>query len=112
MSEKFENYLTNYIKTRIGVYKKYLLAALDSKLGSIWYVEISEGTMMPTADLKNCELLRDAQLFTEDTKISRNGRTTYKIYTLTEEGKMIAQELKNESMVAEDDPMNQPETGA
>jgi len=106
MSVKFETYLLDYIKSRVGVFKKYLLAALDSKDCCIWYVEYCEGTIMPSADLKNCQLLRDAQLFREDTKLSRNGRTAYKVYCLTDVGKIIAQELKDESIVNEDNPVS------
>jgi hypothetical protein len=103
MSVKFETYLTDYIKTRVGTFKKYLLAALDNKDGCLWYLEYSEGMKIPNSDLKNCELLRDAQIFREDTRVTRNGRTTYKIYCLTDMGKKIAQELKDESIVSEDD---------
>ena len=108
MSTKFETFLTNYIKKRVGVFKRYLLAALQNKDCCLWYVEYCEGTMMPNADLKNCELLRDANLFTEDTKVTRNGRTTYKIYCLTAEGKRIAQELNEESTVSEDELLTEP----
>ena len=103
MSVKLETFLTDYIKSRVGVFKKYLLAALLNKDRCLWYTEYCEGTMLPSADLKNCQLLRDAKLFSEDTKLSRNGRTAYKIYCLTDEGKKIAQELKEESIVDENE---------
>ena len=102
MSQRLEDYLSEYIKGRVGIFKKYLLAALDSKDKSIWYLEASEGLIIPSADLKNCELLRDAQLFREDLKVSRNGRNTYKLYFLTELGKKIAEELKAESLLSEE----------
>ena len=102
MSQRLGNYLSEYIKGRVGVFKKYLLAALDNKDQSIWYLEASAGMMIPSADLKNCELLRDAQLFHEDLKLSRNGRNTYKIYYLTDLGKKLAEELKAESLISED----------
>jgi len=102
MSQRLGDYLSEYIKGRVGVFKKYLLAALDNKDQSIWYLEASSGMMIPSADLKNCELLRDAQLFREDLKVSRNGRNTYKLYYLTDLGKKIAQELKAESLLSED----------
>ena len=107
MAVKFETLLTDYIKSRVGVFKKYLLAALNRKDCCLWYVEYCEGTTMPGADLKNCQLLRDAKLFLEDTKLSRNGHITYKIYCLTDEGKRIAQELREESIVSEDDCMSE-----
>jgi hypothetical protein len=102
MSQKLGDFLSEYIKGRVGVFKKYLLAALANKEQSIWYLEASEGMMIPSADLKNCELLRDAQLFREDLKVSRNGRNTYKIYYMTDLGKKIAEELKAESLISED----------
>jgi hypothetical protein len=102
MSQRLEDYLSEYIKGRVGIFKKYLLAALNSKDQSIWYLEASEGLIIPSADLKNCELLRDAQLFREDLKVSRNGRNTYKLYFLTELGKKIAEELKAESLLSEE----------
>ena len=102
MSQKLGEYLSEYIKNRVGVFKKYLLAALDNKEQSIWYLQASAGMMIPSADLKNCELLRDAQLFREDLKLSRNGRNTYKIYYLTNSGRMFAEELKAESLLNEE----------
>lgn len=98
MTEELSAYLSSYIKTRVGVYKKYLLAALDNKDQCIWYLESTEGMLTPSSDLKNCQLLRDAQLFNEDTRISRNGRNTYKIYCLTELGKKLAEEIKKEGL--------------
>lgn len=102
MSQRLGEYLSDYIKNRVGVFKKYLLAALDNKDQSIWYLEASAGMMIPSADLKNCELLRDAQLFREDLKVSRNGRNTYKIYYLTDSGRKFAEELKIESLLSEE----------
>ncbi len=98
MSEELKEYLCNYIRGRTGIFKKYLLAALENKDQSIWYLESSEGMMVPSADLKNCSLLRDAQLFVEDVRISRNGRNTYKIYSLTELGKKLAEAVKREGL--------------
>ena len=98
MSGELGEYLSNYIQTRVGLLKRYLLAALDNKDHCIWYLESSEGRLAPSSDLKNCQLLRDAQLFNEDTRISRNGRNTYKIYCLTELGKKFAEAIKQEGL--------------
>jgi hypothetical protein len=98
MSEELQQYLSNYIQSRVGVFKKYLLSAFDNKDHCIWYLESSEGMLAPSSDLKNCQLLRDAQLFTEDVRISRNGRNTYKIYCLTELGKKFAEGIKKEAL--------------
>ncbi len=98
MSEELKEYLSNYIQTRVGIFKKYLLAALDNKDLCIWYLESSEGMLVPSSDLKNCQLLRDAQLFNEDVRMSRNGRNVYKIYCLTEFGKNLAERIKKEGL--------------
>jgi hypothetical protein len=98
MSEELKEYLSNYIQTRVGIFKKYLLAALDNKDNCIWYLESSEGMLVPSSDLKNCQLLRDAQLLNEDVRMSRNGRNVYKIYCLTELGKNLAERIKKEGL--------------
>ncbi len=99
MSQVLGSYLSEYIANRVGVFKKYLLAALDNKDHCIMYLESSEGMLMPSSDLKNCELLRDAQLFTEDTRVTRSGRNTYKIFCLTQSGIELADKIKEESWV-------------
>ncbi|MEM2081692.1 MAG: hypothetical protein QXP44_01485 [Candidatus Bathyarchaeia archaeon] len=100
MSDKLAEYLTNYIQERIGVYKKYIIAAFNSKDHCIWYLESSAGMPVPSSDLKNCELLRDAKIFTEDTRISRNGRSIYKVFCLTDFGKQLAKEILKENQLA------------
>jgi hypothetical protein len=98
MSQELGEYLSSYIRSRVGVFKKYLLAALDNEDQCIWYLESTAGMLAPSSDLKNCQLLRDAQLFQEDTRISRNGRNTYKVYCLTELGRKLAIEIKKEGL--------------
>jgi hypothetical protein len=98
MSEELKEYLSNYIQSRVGIFKKYLLAAIDTKDSCIWYLESSEGMLVPSSDLKNCQLLRDAQLFNEDVRMSRNGRNVYKIYCLTDLGKKFADNIKKEAL--------------
>jgi hypothetical protein len=102
MSTKLGDYLSEYIQGRVGVFKKYLIAALENKDQCIWYLESSEGMMIPSSDLKNCELLRDAQLLNEDIRISRNGRNTYKIYCLTDLGRKMAQQIRQEGLIDEE----------
>jgi hypothetical protein len=99
MSEKLGNYLSDYIKGRVGVFKKYLLAALDNSDHCIYYLESSVGMAVPSSDLKNCELLRDAQVFREDMKVSRSGRASYRYFYLTELGRQFAEELRKESLL-------------
>ena len=102
MTEKFGSYLRDYISSRTGVYKKYLIAAAQKEDQCIFYLESSGGMMIPSADRKNCELLRDAQLFKEDVRISRNGRNTYIFFCLTEIGKEMAKALISESEIADE----------
>lgn len=101
ISTELGDYLSDYIQGRVGVFKKYLMAALDNKDQCIWYLESSAGMIIPSSDLKNCELLRDAQLLHEDIRVSRNGRNTYKLYCLTDLGKKMAIAIREESMVEE-----------
>jgi hypothetical protein len=102
MSEKLSSFLSEYIQSRVGVFKKYIIAALDNKDQCIFYLESSEGMVIPTSDLKNCELLRDAGVFKEDTRVTRNGRNTYKFYCLTDLGKKIADAIKAEGLISEE----------
>jgi hypothetical protein len=102
MSDKLAEYLSNYIQERVGVFKKYMLAALNNRDHCLWYLESSAGMLLPSSDLKNCELLRDAKIFTEDVRVSRNGRNTYKVFCLTEFGKQLAEEMLKESSATPD----------
>ncbi len=102
MSEKLGAYLCDYMQSRIGVFKKYIIAASTNKDKCIFYLESSEGLIIPSSDRKNCELLRDAQIFTEDTKISRSGRNTYKFFCLTEKGKKMAESIKAENQIIDE----------
>jgi hypothetical protein len=101
MSEELGRYLSEYIQNRVGVMTKYLLAAFENKDCSIWVLEASEGTSLPSSDFKNLQLLRDAQIFTEQFRISRNGRNTYRIYKLTDLGKKFAEKVKAECTLSE-----------
>jgi hypothetical protein len=103
MSKKLVSYLCNYIQSRVGVFKKYIIAASGNKDQCIFYLESSEGMIIPSSDRKNCELLRDALIFTEDTKVSRSGRNTYKFFCLTETGKKMAEDIKAEDQMTEKD---------
>ncbi len=96
MSERFEKYLCDYFQGRVGTYKRYLLAALDSPDQSIWYIESSQGTSVPSVDIWNCDFLVAANLFREEYKISRDGHNRYKVYYLTPVGKEMAQQMKEE----------------
>lgn len=96
MSEEFEESITKYIKSQLEVYKKYLLTALENKNLTISFLDESLGTPVPSMDIRNCEVLTDAQLFKEEIKLTRDGRNRYKHFCLTELGKEIAQKIKQE----------------
>jgi hypothetical protein len=96
MSEHFEKYLCEFFQGHVSTFKKYLLAALDSPDGHIWYIESSRGTPVPSVDIWNCDFLVAANLFKEDYKISRDGHNRYKSYYLTATGKEMAQKMKEE----------------
>jgi hypothetical protein len=102
MSDKLGTYLCDYMQSRIGVFKKYIIAASKNKGQCIFYLESSEGMITPSSDKKNCELLRDAQIFTEDTRISRSGRNIYKFFCLTETGKKMAEVIEAENQITEE----------
>ena len=103
MSEKLGDYLSGYIQSRVGVFKQYLLAALENKDQCLYYLESNNGVSIPVSDLKNCELLRDAKIFTEDTRFNvENGRNSFRFFHLTELGRKFAKDLKKESLVDEE----------
>lgn len=101
MSEAFADYLSKYLKEHATQLNQYLLAALNSKDHTISYIESSDGANNQSEDLKNCEFLTGALLFTESLRISRNGRNFYKCFELTDLGLKFAENLEQNSMVAQ-----------
>jgi hypothetical protein len=97
MVEKLEDYLCTYIRGQADTLKMYLAAALETQDQSLSYIDQSLGTQIPSVDIKNCEFLTDAKLFYEDIQLTRDGRNRYKVFRLTELGKEIAMELKENS---------------
>ena len=97
MTQKFEDFMCKYILTQTSILKKYLLAASDSQDQFIWYMDISLGTLIPSIDIKNCEVLTDAGLFREEIKLTRDGHNRYKLFYLTELGKEMTQQIKEDS---------------
>ena len=99
MTVAFETYLCNYFKSRIGIYERNMLAALNNEDGCIQCLEFREGVFIRNSELKNFEFLRDAGLFTEDIKLSSHGRSSYRLFHLTGVGKRFAEALKQESVL-------------
>jgi hypothetical protein len=97
MVEKLEDYLCNYIRGQVDVFKMYISAALDVQDQTLRYLEYSLGSHIPSVDIKNCEILTDAKIFCEELKVTRDGRNRYKVFYLTDLGREIARKLKEES---------------
>jgi hypothetical protein len=104
---RFEDFICKYFQDQSDIYKKYLLAASDSQDQFLCYIDSSQGSPLPSVDIRNCELLTDARLFREETKITHDGRNKYKLFYLTDLGKEIAQQLK-EDAYTEDLPESPP----
>jgi len=97
MSESLEDFMCKYMTSRIPVLSQYLLTALDSQDKFLCYLDTSLGTVLPSEDIKNCELLCDAGLFREESRINRDGRNRYKLFYLTESGRAMVERMKEES---------------
>lgn len=101
MVQKFEDYICKYIQDQSAVLKKYLLAALDNQDQYLSYLDMSLGSPVPSIDIRNCEMLTDAKLFRQETRITRDGRNRYQLFYLTDLGKEMAQRIRKESLVDE-----------
>ncbi|MGA2522925.1 MAG: hypothetical protein ABSF65_02080 [Candidatus Bathyarchaeia archaeon] len=97
MSETFEGFMCKYIQGQTAIFKKYLLAALDSQDKSLCYLDMSMGTPLPSMDVKNCELLTDAGLFREEVKTTRDGRNRYELFYLTDLGMEMVEKIKEQN---------------
>jgi len=80
--------------------KGCLLAALDSQEGYLCLLIESLGTPVPSEDVRYSELLVDAGLFREETKITRNGRNRYKLFYLTAKADGLLSILKKKALMA------------
>lgn len=96
LAERFRDFICEYIKGRAEVLQGYLIGALESKEGYLCYLDESLGTPLPSLDIRNCELLTNAELLHEEIKLTRNGRNRYKIFSLNDLGREMAQQIKEE----------------
>ena len=103
--EKFEDYMLKFFQHQASIFKTYLLAALDNKSQSIIYLNDSLGSNIPSIDIRNCEILVEAKLFREEISLSRDGKNRYKNFYLTDLGKEMAMQIKEESYIF-DQPEN------
>ena len=86
---------------RVWLAAIYLLAAskvpnLGGQVQYLAYMNISLGTTVPSVDVKNCEFLVDAGLLKEEEKITRDGRNSYKLFYLTDLGRQMVEQIKEE----------------
>jgi hypothetical protein len=96
---QLDEYLTKYITQRSLVLEKYVLEAFDNENKRLLCMESFQGTILPNEDLKNCEFLRDAEIFSEEIKIHRNGHNCYRVFRLTQKGLKFAEDLKQHSPI-------------
>ncbi len=99
MSIEFADYLADYLKRQSKNYKAYLLSALENKEHCISVLGSSGGVINDSKDIRNLELLCDAQIFEEKLQFSRSGRNEYKIFCLTDLGVKLAEDLKKDNLL-------------
>ncbi len=58
-------------------------------------MESFQGTIISTQNLKDCEFLKDAEIFSEDVELHRNGHNRYRVFRLTQKGLQFAKELQD-----------------
>ncbi len=93
--------MCRYMDEKSDTLKGCLLAALESKEGYLCILVESLGTPVPSDELNYSELLTKAGLFWEEERITRNGRNRYKLFHLTEAGRRIAEQTKEEGFDGE-----------
>jgi hypothetical protein len=88
-----DQYLSRYIAEKSLILEKYVLEAFNNKDKHILCLESFQGTIMYSQDLRNCEFLRDADIFSEEVTMLRNGHNRYRVFRLTPKGRELAEDL-------------------
>lgn len=101
MVQKLQDFMCKYIKDQTEPFKGYLLAALNNKDHYLCLLSESLGTPVSSTEINQCELLTNAGLFREEIKLTRDGRNQYKLFYLTDKGKEIAEQVKEEGYTGE-----------
>ena len=96
MVETLQEFMCKYMTQQTEALKGCLIAALKSKDQTLSLLDERLGSLIPSNDVKLCELLAKAQLFREEIKVTRDGRNRYKVFHLTETGKAMAQQASAE----------------
>ncbi|MGD6810086.1 MAG: hypothetical protein ACQCN3_10355 [Candidatus Bathyarchaeia archaeon] len=92
---QLEQYLSKYITKKAVTLEKYVLEAFNNKDQQVLCMESFQGTLLATQGLRDCEFLRDANIFTEEVTMLRNkGHNSYRVFRLTPKGRELAENLQ------------------
>jgi hypothetical protein len=94
MSE-LDEYLTKYITKRALVLEKIVLTAFDSQEKTFLCQNALETPLSREIEIKNCEFLKDVEIFSENTHQS-NGTVQFRVFQLTQKGQGFAEKLKQD----------------
>jgi hypothetical protein len=92
--QQLEQYLSSYISKKAATLEKYVLEAFNNKNQQVLCMESFQGTIIASQDLRNCEFLRDANIFTEEVMLRNRGHNSYRVFRLTPKGREIAENLQ------------------
>lgn len=101
MVESLQDYMCKYMQEQNEPLKGCLLAALNSKDQYLSLLDQSLGSPVLSNDIRLCEMLTAAGLFREEVKLTRDGRNRYKLFYLTDNGKHLAEQIKEEGFDGE-----------
>lgn len=96
VGQTLHDYLCRYMDKKSDELKGCLLAALESKEGFLSILVESLGSPVVSENQNSAELLIKAWLFWEEERMTRNGRNRYKLYHLTDTGRRVAMQTKDE----------------
>ncbi len=92
--QHLEQYLSMYIAKKAVTLEKYVLEAFNNKDQQVLCMESFQGTIISSQDLRNCEFLRDANIFTEEVMLRNRGHNSYRVFRLTPKGRELAEDLQ------------------
>lgn len=94
--QTLQDYMCRYMDEKSDELKGCLLAALENEEGYLCMLVESLGTPVASESLNYSELLTKAGLFWDEERITRNGRNRYRLFHLTDVGRRVAEQIKNE----------------
>jgi hypothetical protein len=96
VGQTLHDYMCRYMDEKSDELKECLLAALESKEGFLSILVESLGSPVVSEEQNSAELLTKAGLFWEEERMTRNGRNRYKLFHLTDTGRRVAEQTKDE----------------